>query len=178
MFAYSILRGGKTPVAPAVPVVTSCKKPGAGVRRIGRSVFQFDVPVKDFTISQFDADAPPVYGFRLKPRNGASFLDISWNDPEVGMESIKPLADPALTFSGPVEKRKILNDEGTTVGEDTWGYWGNGESWRRVRLRGTVVARYGSINAGDAARYGSVHQKEAELFDQIINSACIIRDAQ
>jgi len=169
---YLLLHAGKKPVAPEVPVVSGCKKLGPGMRRIGRFGFQFDIPVEGYTITNFDSDAPPVYGFRLRPPNSGSFLDLSWG-PEVGIEGMRPAVDPALIFSGPVENRKILDDAGNPVGEDSWGYWDNREFWRRVRLRGSVVARYGPINRGDVASYGSVHQREAELFDQIINSACI-----
>jgi hypothetical protein len=170
---YCFLRGDKKPVAPAVPLVSRCKKLGPGMRRIGRFEFQFDVPIDGFTTKDFASDAPSgAYGFNVKPSSSASFLDIWW-DPKAGMEGMKPAVDPALNFSGPVENRNILNDEGTPVGEDAWGYWGKGEVWRRVRLRGSIVARYGSINPGDNARYGSVHQGDAKLFDQVINSVCV-----
>jgi hypothetical protein len=172
-FTHFLLRGGKKPVVPVVPVVSSCKKMAPAMRRIWRSEFQFDIPAERFTIEDFASDAPAgAYGLRVRPRNSASFLDISWG-PDAGMEGMRPAADPALAFSGPVENRKILDDEGAPVGEDAWGYWGKGEVWRRVRFRGSIVARYGPINPGEVARYGSVHQEDATLFDQILNSVCI-----
>ena len=60
------------------------------------------------------------------------------------------------------------------IGEDSWGYWGQGERWRHVRLResGLVDARYGPKNETEIPSYGSVHEHDAALFDQIINSAC------
>jgi hypothetical protein len=173
LLACQVYLYGKRPAAPGVPVVATCKDLGPGVRRIGTFGFQFDVPVQDLVTSQFDADQPPVYGFRVKSRSSASFLDISWGTPEVGMDSMKPHADPALTFSGPAVTRKILNDEGTIVGEDTWGYWGKGEVWRRVRLRGSIVARYGSPDSMGLSSYGSVHEEDARFFDQVISSACL-----
>ena len=133
---------------------------------------QFDVPVEGFTIKDFASDAPSgAYGFSVRPSGSTSFLDIWW-DPKAGMEGLRAAVDPTLNFSGPVENRKILDDEGKPVGEDSWGYWDNGELWRRVRLRGSVVVRYGSINPGDVASYGSVHQEDAKFFDQVINSVC------
>jgi hypothetical protein len=98
-------------------------------------------------------------------------MDISW-DPEAGMRGMRPAVNPKLIFSGPVEHREILNDEGSSVGEDSWGYWDDGKFWRLVRLRGSIVARYGSINPGDVARYGSVNQEDSKLFNQVINSVC------
>jgi hypothetical protein len=170
---YFLLRRSRKPVGPAVPVVSRCKTSGPGMRRIGRFEFQLDIPAERFTIRDFASDAPSgPYGFGIKPSNSASLLDISW-DPTAGMEGMMPALDPALNFSGPVENRKILDDEGNSVGEDSWGYWDNEEFWRRVRLRGSIVARYGSINSGEIARYGSVHEEDAKLFDQVINSVCI-----
>lgn len=170
---YLLLRRGKKPVPPAAPVVSSCKRLDPGVRSVGRSEFQFDIPLERFTIKDFASDAlAGAYGFRIVPKNRAAFLDVSWA-PEAGMEGMGPALDPALTFSGPVERRKILDDEGSIVGEDAWGYWGKGEFWRRFRLRGSIVVRYGAINPGDVATYGSVHQEDAELFDQVINSVCV-----
>jgi hypothetical protein len=175
--AYFLLHEGKKVAAPAVPAISSCKKVGPGMRRIevGPVKFHFDVPVEPFTVKCGVPDAPvgPYGGCTVQPINSVSLLNISW-DPEASMEGIQPHLDPPLVYFGPVVSRKVLDDDGNTVGEDSWGYWGNGEVWRRVRLRGSVVARYGSIKPGDVANYGSVNQTEAELFDKIINSACFL----
>ncbi len=175
------------PLAPKVPVVSSCKELKPGMRRIAvgpglrwrgvgaQADFQFDIPIERFTpikdFSPSDAPGGPS-GFSLRLRNSASLLEIWW-DPEID-ESMKPAVNPALIYSGPVEPRKILDDEGSPVGEDSWGYWDNGEFWRRVRLRRSVIVRYGSINPGDVASYGSVHEQDAELFDQVISSVCFL----
>jgi hypothetical protein len=176
--AYFLLRGrSKKPVAPAVPIVSGCKKLRPGMRRIevGPVKFHFDVPVKRFTVKCGVPDAPtgPYGGCDVQPKNSASLLNISW-DAEASMEGMRPHLDPALVYSGPVVNRKVLDDDENTLGEDSWGYWGNGEIWRRVRLRGSVIARYGSIKPNDIASYGSVHAEDAELFDQVINSVCIL----
>ena len=110
----------------------------------------------------------------IRTKDSASFLDIS-SDPEASMENMMPAVDPTLKFSGPVENRRILDDEGNSVGEDSWGYWDKHEFWRQVRLRGSIVARYGSTSPGGVATYGSVDQNDAKLFDQIINSVCVER---
>jgi len=184
--AYLQFRSDKTkPLAPKVPVVSSCKElkpemrriavgPGLRWRAVGTQAdFQFDIPIERFTpikdLSPSDTPVGPS-GFSLRLRNSASLLEIWWN-PESD-ESMKPAVNPALIYSGPVENRRIFDDKGSPVGEDSWGFWGDGEFWRRVRLRRSVIVRYGSINSGDVASYGSVHEKDAELFDQVISSVC------
>ena len=175
---YLQFHGSKKPLAPKTPVVSSCKELKPGMKRIGGRlgfqfdvpVFKFDVPVKDFTIREGSGDETDVSGFPLTRGNSRSYF--SW-----GSERLKPGSapiDPALVFSGPVEKRKIFDDNGKQIGEDSWGYLDNGEYWRRVRLVGWVVAGYGSINEKDVASSGSVHEEDAELFDRVISSVCIL----
>jgi hypothetical protein len=174
--AYLLLREGKRPIAPALPIISGCGKLGPGMRRIeaGPVNFHFDVPVERFTVKCGVPDAPvgPYGGCTVQTKSRASFLNISW-DPKASMEGMQPRLDPALIYSGPVVNRKVLDNEGNTVGEDYWGYWHNGEFWRRVRLRGSLVARYGSIKPADVVSYGSVHQEDAKLFDEVINSVCL-----
>jgi len=144
------------------------------MRRIGNQYgFQFDVPVKYFTTHEGASDAPPlVHGFSFGLENGRSYLNISWGSLSM-TESLRPVP-PGLTDFAPGEKRKIFDDKGNLIGEDSWGYLDNGERWRRVRLIGWVVASYGSVNEKDVASYGSVHEKDAELFDRVISSACLL----
>lgn len=171
--AYFLVPKGRKPAGSVVPVVRSCKTLGLGMRRVGAGAFQFDVPEEGFTIKHFASDAPSgSYGFSVKPSSSTSYLLIQW-DPKIGIESMRPTTDPALTFVGPVQNRKIIDNKGNVIGEDAWGYWGDREFWRRVRLKGSVVARYGSINQGDLPTYGSVFQQDAQLFNQVINSVCI-----
>jgi hypothetical protein len=174
---YVVLRGGRRPVAPALPVVSSCKKLGPGMERIevGPFKFHFDVPAEHFKVKCFVPDqpmGPDDRGCAVQPQNSATLLNISW-DPEASMKGMQPHLDPTLLYSGPVVNRRILDDDGNTVGQDSWGYRGKGEFWRRVRLRGSVVARYGSILPVDVARYGSVRQEDAKQFDGVINSVCL-----
>lgn len=158
--AYLQFRSHKKPISPTVPVVSSCKPLEPGMRRMGNQYgFQFDVLVKDFTIREGTTDAAPlVHGFDLKPKNSVSGLDISF-----GGDTMESMAvDPARVFSSHVEQRSIFDDKGHMIGEDYWGYLNSGERWRRVRLSGWV------------AKYGFVKKKDAELFDQVINSVCIL----
>ncbi len=148
----------KRPLAPAVPQLSGCNALGPGMRRIGDRGFQFDVPTSELTISEGTSDAAPlVHGFGLRPKERKSILSI-----EFGPQSLKSMmVDPAFIFSKHVEKRRIVDDKGKSLGEDEWGYLDSGERWRRVRFPG-----------GGTAKYGFVNENEAALFDQVINSVC------
>ena len=172
--AYLEFSGEAKPIPPSLPDVSGCGGLGTGMRRIGEMGFQdvgfrFDVPIKDFTIHEGCTDAgPPICGFDIRPKNSTAWLSISWG--EETTERKPP--DPILDSSDNVEMRRIRNDQRRLIGEESWGYWGQGERWRRVHLLGSVQARYGSKNERDVPSYGSVHERDAALFDQIINSAC------
>lgn len=141
-----------------------------GKRRIGDYGFQFDVPVNNLTTHEGWGDMPPaLHGYSLRPRNSTSELAISWHSQTMKFGSVPEV--PALTFSGYVEKRRIADDKGNVIGEDSWGYW-DSERWRRVHLWGWIDASYGPRNKGELASYGSVHEKDAALFDEIVSSAC------
>jgi hypothetical protein len=188
LVAYLYVRSAQKPVATAIPIVSGCKKLGPGLKRIGEPYrveqVEFDIPAGSFNIDQWSQDAPPnATSFRIGPKNDASYLSIDFGpaafpSSPLGAPIPQALMPPAPRRqpapSGHVETRTIFDDKGTAVGEDSWGYWDGDERWRRVLFPvGTVVARYGSINKEDVANHGSVHQKEAELFDRIINSVCI-----
>jgi hypothetical protein len=180
----------KKPLAPKAPVVSSCKKLEPGMKRVGGQYgIQFDIPEENFRIDEWAEDAPPgAETFGLRPKNVTSYLFIDFgpamiqSNPKtrIGVPVPQALIDSSssggsTSISGHVEKRKILNDQGNPVGEDSWGYWNRGERWRRVYFReGLVVARYGAVNEKDAASYGSVHENDAELFDQVISSVCLL----
>jgi hypothetical protein len=160
----------KKPRAPAIPTVANCGKLKPGTRRIGDYGFQFDVPANAFTVYEGWGDMPPTpHGYGIKPNDGNSTLGVSW-----GSTIKSPTAPeiPALTSPGYVEKRKIVDDKGSVIGEDSWGYWKTGERWRRIQLLGRIEASYGSRNESELRGFGSAHEKDAALFDGIINSAC------
>jgi hypothetical protein len=172
--AYLEFLPGQKPVAPAVPIVSSCGDLMPGIRRIGDYGFQFDFPPNNFTSTEGWGDMPPgQHGFWLRPKNSTSELAISWRSQSMSIESVPEIA--ALTSSGYVEKRRIFDDKGHVIGEDSWGYW-NGERWRRVHLLGWIAASYGSRNKSELASHGSVHEKDAALFDGIISSASRVPD--
>ncbi|HEV2113947.1 MAG TPA: hypothetical protein VGR50_07335 [Terriglobales bacterium] len=150
-----------TPRAPAVLTISECGELQPNVKRIGdKGGFQFDVDVRNFAITEGTQDMPPfVHGYRLMPKHGTHVLEISFG------ESPKDVAtDSKLVFSGHFEKRGILDPSGHQIGEDDWGYLESGESWRQVEFfKGRAVAKYGFVN-----------ENEANIFDRIVGSACIL----
>jgi hypothetical protein len=160
--AYFHVVASKKPLAPTVPVVSVCKGLEPGMRRIGNQYgFQFDVATPDFTVHEGTSDTiPVVHGFHLTPKDSVYAFDISF-----GQRPMKSMAvDPALTFAKHSEKRSIVDYAGQPIGEDYWGYLNTGERWRQVRL----------FKGGVVAKYGFVKKKEAELFDRVISSACLL----
>ena len=190
--AYLQFSPGEKPVAPFIPAVSSCEelRPGMrriteqGMREIGeQESLQFEVPVKDFTIHEGCTDAGPIIcGFGIRPKNSTAWLSISWGEE---MDQTRfPYPNPILdsldkdkTDKDKTDRRTVLDDKRKPIGGESWGYWGQGERWRRIHLLGWVNARYGSKNEKDIPSYGSVHERDAALFDQIINSACLQSNA-
>lgn len=153
-----------TVAIPPTPVVSVCNELAPGMKRIGASpgdryMLQFDIPVNEVRVREGVTDAPPiVYGFDIGPRVGESLLVISY-----GPQSNYPIVDRERASSTRIVKRIIVDDQGRSVGEDDWGYLDPERRWRRARFQGWVQAEYGFVN-----------EKEAALFDQIINSACLL----
>jgi hypothetical protein len=101
---------------------------------------------------------PGLLGFGLTLINSKSTLDIS-----LGSQLGTVAVDPISVFSAHIEKRTITDYKGRQIGEADWGNLNTGERWRNVRFGGRVVAKYGFIN-----------EKNAEVFDQVINSVCLL----
>lgn len=161
---------GQKPLAPAIPIVSDCRELKPGRRRIGDYGFRFDFPTNNFITHEGWGDMPPgPHSYGLRPKNSAPELAISWHSQRMKFGGVPEI--PTLTSSGYVEERRIVDNKGNVIGEDSWGYW-EGERWRRVRLLGWIAASYGSRNKSELASYGSVHEKDAALFDEIISSAC------
>jgi hypothetical protein len=159
---------GKKPptvATPVLPVVSVCSGVAPGMSRIGahpggRYMLQFDVPVKSVRVHEGAMDAPLfAYGFGIRPQaGGESFLEISY-----GPQRNWPDVDRQRAASERVVKRIIFDDQGHSVGQDDWGYLEPERRWRRARFQGWVQAEYGFVNA-----------KDANLFDEIIKSACVL----
>jgi hypothetical protein len=149
--------------APVAPVIATCEtlKPGLGLRRIGEQEgLQFDILEREFRIHEGTQDAPPfVHAFYIRPQHSESSLNISFGPPE--WEGVR---DPDLAVLNHLEKRNVLDKADHQVGEDDWGYLRTRERWRRVQFR------------GGTAKYRFVSRKDADLFDQVIDSVCVLSD--
>jgi hypothetical protein len=121
-------------------------------------MLQFSVPEAKVRIREGVTDAPPlIYGFDIRPQGGESLLTISYGPPRnAGVE-------PARGTDSRVEKRVVVDDAGHSVGEDDLRYLNTGARSRNAVFQGWVSAQYLSVSDQDAA-----------LFDQIINSACLL----
>ncbi|MGH9515546.1 MAG: hypothetical protein ACRD3P_07695 [Terriglobales bacterium] len=151
------------PIRPAVPVVSVCKPLKSGMRRIGnQSGIQFDVSTSDLSIHDPVEDAPPfAHSVYLYRSHRKSYLGIFFGPLEFGQSTV---ADPDATFLTHLEKNKILDQTGRAIGEEYWGYLNSGERCRRVWL----------FKAGIVAKYAFVSKEDAEIFDRVIDSACLL----
>lgn len=154
----------QTADTPLIPVISVCKEVAPGMNRIGarpgdRYMVQFDVPVKSVSVHEGDQDMPTfAYGFGIRPQAGSqSLLEISY-----GPQRNWPDVDRKRAASARMVKRAIVDDQGRSVGEDDWGYLDPDRRWRRTRFQGWVEAEYGFVSGRDA-----------DLFDEIIKSACL-----
>jgi hypothetical protein len=164
---------------PFLHAISTCVEPMPGMRRIGEqglggAGLRFDLPAADFTIRQGCSDAPPlVCGFDIRPNNSAAQMNITWGEQAIEGRPPDPILDTSdADLSAFAAKRRVFDTEGKAIGQEAWGYWGQGERWRRVHFLGRVQARYGSKNESEIRNHGSTHEREAALFDQIINTAC------
>jgi hypothetical protein len=121
-------------------------------------MLQFAVPAAKVRIREGVTDVPPlIYGFDIKPQGGESLLTISYGPPTRGGVS------SARGAYSRAENRIVVDDTGHSVGEDDLSYLNTGTRSRSVLFQEWVTAQYRSVSGEDAA-----------LFDQIINSACLL----
>jgi hypothetical protein len=154
------LKRPKPPTSPPPLVVRTCANPPPAGRIIseGRTSakppLQFSVSQVRLHVSEGAADAPPFsYGADITIANTDSRLRI------VFLGHLDSKAEQV--FSKYFETRKVLNAAGKTIGEDKWGYTEERFVWRAVRFAGHDFAAYHLTDA-----------KDAQLFDQIISTAC------
>ena len=158
--AYLSFRAMNKPLAPAIVVVSACKSPSVTMQRIqvGDSFVFFAAPSEFICRGQMDDTPPFTERFCVKPKRGGSTLVISLHDSE-GFYSAS--VDPMLVFSEHSEKRHVVDDKGSVIGQDYWGYWDRDRYWRKVHL-----------GYGSNAKYGPVTTSEAQNYDRILSSAC------
>jgi hypothetical protein len=111
-----------------------------------------------FTIKKVQRDMP--FGLYVVTLNGhaKAKLMISAGDGDFrNLEAVYP------TFSNNVEERIVQDSKGHSFGTDRWGYLQNGERWRYVKF-----------NTGDSVGYEPLPARQADILDQVINSACFV----
>ena len=152
----------RKPAPPAVPVVSGCKPIAQGLRRLGgRYGFNFDIVPNEFKVSEGAQDEPPfAHGYVLSCQKSNCTMEISFDSDSEFKDT-----DPLLVFSEHFEKRSILDDAGTVVGHEYWGYLDKKNVWRRVHLRGRVDIKYDSVSPADAVN-----------LDKIISSTCFLSE--
>jgi len=118
---------------------------------------RFDAPEKVFTIREAQRDMPPerAYVVTLNGRADAKLV-VS---PDSGDFRDLEVAYP--TFSKNVEERTVQDTKGRDFGTDRWGHLQNGERWRYVKF-----------TTGDRVGYGPLSPRQADLLDQVVDSAC------
>jgi hypothetical protein len=156
--AYLCFLAINKPPAPPIVVVSACKSPSLTMQRIqvGDSFAFFATP-SEFCSGQMDDTPPFTERFCVKPKRGGSTLVISLHDSE---GSYGASVDPMLVFSEYSERRQVVDDKGSVIGQDYWGYWDRDRYWRKVHLHGIT------------AKYGPVMKSEAQNYDRILSSAC------
>jgi hypothetical protein len=117
----------------------------------------FDAPENVFAVKKVQRDMPPeLYVVTLNGHAKAKLM-ISADDDFRDLEVAYP------TFSKNVEERIVQDSKGHNFGMDRWGYLQNGERWRYVKF-----------NTGDSVGYEPLPARQADLLDQVVNSACLV----
>jgi hypothetical protein len=146
---------------PQAIAISVCPDVTFGVHRI-RSDFgiRFDASEKDFTVQAGPRDMPPGTLYVVKLKDADANIVI-WRDDNV----FRDLKIAYPVFSEHIGERNIRDATGSIFGTDRWGYLQSGERWRYVRF-----------STRDAVGYEPTPPKQANLLDQVINSACFSRD--
>jgi len=162
--AYLLLRHPPRPSLPPAIVVSNCGDLAPGVRRAGftRWAMKFDVPEAGFTLQSQLLDMPietlHCVCITHSAANGALLISESRIPGERELQSQWPV------FSERVEERDVRNTSGRVAGKDRWGYFRSGAQWKCWRLV--------TFAAGGEAGYLPTPPEVAQLFDQVISSAC------
>lgn len=161
-----------TPAPPPAIVVSGCRVPAPGMRRVGFE-FEFDVAEANFSLRTATNDMPPqvFYSISLKNRTDSAMeisggplgFEVEWESAfAIFSEHVDPaqLSSPLASPAG-YQERDVRDTYGQVVGKDCWGHFKNGERWRLVRF-----------SRGGRVGYPPTPAGVAQLYDQIISSAC------
>lgn len=138
--------------------VPSCTKPRRGLRRIGWGYGpQFDVPKRAAEILGGKPDVD-YSRYVIKPKKGKGFLELWFGPYAMGSDP----ADEKFTSSVTFAQRKVVSAADGVIGIDSWGKLRNGEKWRQTAI------------VSQGARYDAAKPDDAALFDEIIDSLCLV----
>jgi len=147
---------------PQQVAVSACPDLTPGIHRVLSDFgIRFDAPEKVFMVHAALRDMPPGTMFVVKLRDDGNAHIVVWRDDDV----FRDLKNAYPIFSKRIEERTIHDKTGRSFGTDQWGYLQNGERWRYVKF-----------STGDAVGYEPTPPKQANLLDEVVNSACFSRD--
>jgi hypothetical protein len=132
------------------------------MRRVAEDLdIKFDVPEAVFAFDSgrtrmTDSPLPAIYVVTVKNRSMNSMQISNWFLP---FEWDSKIAWPV--FSEHMEERDVRNIYGNVLGKERWGYFKTGDRWRLIKFAGK-----------EEVGYPPMPLKEAQLFDQVISSAC------
>jgi hypothetical protein len=154
-FIYRFIE--RDPHAPAPLVFSACRTGVPGMQRIAADFgTQFNISPTQFSVKVGTEDMPPGKFYTMTLRNSSSNL-VVWHDDGIWTD----LRSTFPIFSRRIEERSVLSSKERSVGSDRWGYLKSGQRWRYVAF----------LNH-DAIGYRPAPLDEADLMDQVINSAC------
>jgi hypothetical protein len=139
--------------------VPACSRTRFNHRQIGwgREGMHFTVPKDGARVSGGKPDVDYVE-YVIKPNKGEAYLELWFGRNAFSAEPDDEQFVESVSFS----QRNLLTSNGETMGEDSWGQLKSGLSWRHT----------GGLGSG--ARYRDANKDEAHLFDQIIDSICMV----
>jgi hypothetical protein len=156
-----ISRSQRVTNPPQAIAISVCPDVTSGVHRIGSDFgIRFDAPEKAFTVRADLRDMPPGKSYAVRLKDAGADLVVSSDD-----DDFRNLKIAYPVFSEHIEERNIRDATGRIFGTDRWGYLQSGERWRFVKF-----------STGDAVGYEPTPPKQANLLDQVVNSACFSRD--
>jgi hypothetical protein len=151
-----------TNLPPKSVILSTCPESTSDAYRIKTDFgLRFVAPENVYAVRAARRDMPPEMVYEVKLRGSNAKMVIAWRDDDV----LKNLTIAYPMFSQLTEERNIRDAKGRIWGTDRWGYLRSGERWRYVKF-----------TSGYAAGYEPTTDKQADLLDQIIDSACFAPD--
>lgn len=141
-------------------VVPICGEVGPHQRRIGwgRHGLQFNVAKSAFRILGGKPDVD-YSRYVVKSKTDGAYLELWFG----GYAMSELPEDDKFVSSDKYEQRNVTAPDGRLLGMDSWGRLHDGRQWRQTAVLGAGGSRYQNVTARDV-----------ELFDEIVNSLCLI----